>query len=738
MVGETSGAVAKVSSKDLVTDKKGNVRGSFFIDAPNVAGNLKFKTGTKLFRLTDSLSNSKVVGVSDSSGEAEFTASGILQTTQETIISVRNAKITSEDQFDSRTLVSVSETETEETRYVDPLAQTFLIEDSNLEGGVFLTKIDLYFFTKDEEIPVALDIRTVENGTPTQTVLPFSKVVKQSEDVFTSTDASKPTTFTFKAPVFIPYRKEHAMVLTSDSNQYKVFISLLGNDAIDAAHLGEKISEQPYIGVLFKSQNASTWTPSQYEDLMFKIYRAEFTLPTVTAPSRLILENGELGESNGGSLNLRTNPLKTTSGQDTIRVFHSNHGMQSSLNYLTVSGVISEVADTQVNMSGNLSATALSLIVDDASSFHTTIGGSSVSGSNPGFLKILGTQEDGSGDEIIAYTGISGNTITLDSSGRNHNGTSGSSTGKIHLNDAVVQCYNFAGIPITKINKTHSSGVVSINSPHSYNLQISGVNAGVSVQGGGINVVASQNIPWDVLTPQIQAQIEPQTSMVARVQGTSGTSCGPFPAGFSAETSFIKDSDWTDVTIGEENYFPATKIVANQTNEINRMNSVKSLSLELNLSSEVSHLSPVVDLTRCDMITTQNIINNIEPTAGIGGECAGNYITKVAKLEKSASGLKVMFAANTWTPSKIVVMYKLIPVGYVDSLDDLPFQFFNTTGRPDSGELVPQNDLTTFTDYEYTIEDTDEFDGFQVKISLLSHEQPYIPRVKDFRGIALA
>ena len=43
------------------------------------------------------------MGVSDSSGEAEFSASGILQTTQETIISVRNAKITSEDQFDSRT-----------------------------------------------------------------------------------------------------------------------------------------------------------------------------------------------------------------------------------------------------------------------------------------------------------------------------------------------------------------------------------------------------------------------------------------------------------------------------------------------------------------------------------------------------------------------------------------------------------------------------------------------------------
>ena len=739
LVGETSGAVAKVSSKDLITDKKGNLRGSFFIDDPSKSGNLTFKTGTKLFRLSDDSTDSKVVGVSDSSGEAEFTASGILQTTQETIISVRNAKITSEAQFDARTLVNVTETESEETRWVDPLAQTFLVEDSSLEGGVFLTKIDIFFFTKDEEIPVALDIRTVVNGNPTQTVLPFSKVVKQAEDVFTSTDASKPTTFTFKAPVFIPYRTEHAMVLTSDSNQYKVFISLLGNDAIDAAHIGEKISEQPYIGVLFKSQNASTWTPSQYEDLMFKIYRAEFTLPTTASPSKLILENGELGESNGGSLNLGTNSLKTTAGSDLIRIFHSNHGMQSTLNYLKLSGVISEVANSQ--LASGLSSTDTSCEIAENNGFHTTIGGSAVSSSNPGFIRILGAAEDGSEDEIIAYSGLSGTNnkqVNFITNGRNHTGTSGSSTGKTHASGAVVECYNFDGIPLTKINKTHSSGVQSINSPHSYNLQISGVNAGSGIQGGGGNIVASQNVSWDVLTPQIQSQLEPRTSMVARVQGTSGTSCGPFPSGSAAETSFIKDSDFQDVTVGEENYFPATKIVANQINEINRMNSVKSLTLELNLDSEVSHLSPVVDLTRCDMITTGNIINNVEPTSGIGTECAGNYITKVARLEKSATGLKVMLSANTWTDSKIVVMFKLIPVGYVDSLDELPFQFFNTTGKPDSGELIPQNDLVTFTDYEYTVEDVDEFDGFQIKVSLLNHNQPYIPRVKDLRGIALA
>jgi len=500
LVGETSGAVAKVSNKDLITDKKGNLRGSFFIDAPNVAGNQKFKTGTKLFKLTDDSADSGVVGVSDSNGEAEFTSSGILQTTQETIISVRNAKVTSEAQYDARTLVNVSETSEEETRWCDPLAQTFLIEDSTLEGGVFLTKIDIFFFTKDEEIPVALDIRTVENGNPTQTILPFSKVVKQADDVFTSADASKPTTFTFKAPVFIPYRTEHAMVLTSDSNQYKVFISLLGNDAIDAAHIGEKISEQPYIGVLFKSQNASTWTPSQYEDLMFKIYRADFTLPTTASPSRLILENGEIGESNGGFLNLRTNSLKTTAGSDQIRVFHSNHGMQSTLNYLKLSGVISEVANSQ--LASGLSSTDTTCEIAENNGFHTTIGGSAASSTNPGFIRILGTEEDGSGDEIIAYSGLSGTNnkqVNFITNGRSHTGTSGSSTGKTHASGAVVECYNFDGIPLTKINKTHSSGIQSINSPHSYNLQISGVNAGTGIQGGGGNIVASQNVAWKTL-----------------------------------------------------------------------------------------------------------------------------------------------------------------------------------------------------------------------------------------------
>jgi hypothetical protein len=745
IVGETSGAIAKVVDKSLITDGSGNLKGSFFISDPNVAGNQKFKTGTRLFRLTDQGDDTRVSGVSDSSGEAEFTSSGILQTQQETIISVRNARITSEEMRQERTLVSTSSST--QTRFVDPLAQTFLVDEAGLEGGVYLSKVDLFFQTKDSEIPVSLDIRVVENGTPTQIIVPFSKVIKEPSEVFVSDNASTPTTFTFESPVYIPYRSEFALVLTSDSNNYKTFISILGQDAIDAAHAGEKISEQPYIGVLFKSQNASTWTPSQYEDLMFKIYRCQFTLPNTSSPSRLILENAQLGEGNGGFLRLLPNTFQLTSGSDQIRVFHSNHGMQSALNYVKVSNVISEVADTAVNMPGGFGTTSSQLTVDDASDFHTTIGGSAVSSANPGFVRILGTDEDGSGDEIIAYEAINGNVLDVVGhgvgtvTGRNWTNGSGSATGLAHADNAVVECYNLAGIPLTLINTTHSSstgGIISINSPHSYNLQISGKTSGKSISAGGPNITVSQNIPWDVLTPQIQSQVQPETSLIARVLGTSGTSCGPFPSGVTAETSFVKDTTYTEVTLGEINYFTSTKLVASELNEINNMNSTKSFTMEIEMLSDRDNLSPVIDLEKCSIVTTANVYNNATPSKTIGGECVANYITRLARLDKSATALRAMLSGNTFTQSNIVVMYKLVPVGFGGNVDDLDFEFFNTDGRPDSGAILAQNDPGLFEDFEYTIDDAANFDAFQIKISLVGYQQPYIPRVKDLRIIALA
>ena len=61
--------------------------------------------------------------------------------------------------------------------------------------------------------------------------------------------------------------------MRSASARYRVFISRVGeNDLISQVF----VSNQPYLGSLYKSQNGSVWEPSQWEDLKFTLYRADF------------------------------------------------------------------------------------------------------------------------------------------------------------------------------------------------------------------------------------------------------------------------------------------------------------------------------------------------------------------------------------------------------------------------------------------------------------------------------
>ena len=80
------------------------------------------------------------------------------------------------------------------------------------------------------------------------------------------------------------------------------------------------ISEQPYAGVLFKSQNASTWTADQYEDLKFILYKAKFN---ASGSGTAIFNNSELAIGNSGIAQLRANPIKTLKPE--IKIILSDH-----------------------------------------------------------------------------------------------------------------------------------------------------------------------------------------------------------------------------------------------------------------------------------------------------------------------------------------------------------------------------------------------------------------------------
>jgi len=300
LVGD-SGARAVVRQRRLITDRLGQWKGSFFIPNPGVDTNPRWATGTRVIRLTTNETDSRLPGTVASSAEAEYAAAGTLNTLQENVLAIRNADIVRDTVTQQRTIRS-TRTETRQVGWWDPLAQSFLID---VEGGTFLTSVDVYFNAKDSNIPISMQIRTMENGYPTTTILPFSDTTLVPDQVQTSETGAIATRFTFRAPVYIPQSIEHCFVLFSDSNEYQVWISRMGELDISG---DRTISEQPYAGVLFKSQNATTWTADQYEDMKFVINRAVFDN---TGTSRITLNNAPLDVGNGGKVSLSNDAIQT-------------------------------------------------------------------------------------------------------------------------------------------------------------------------------------------------------------------------------------------------------------------------------------------------------------------------------------------------------------------------------------------------------------------------------------------
>lgn len=162
-------------------------------------------------------------------------------------------------------------------KIIDPLAQSFYVEP---DSGIFVTSVDLYFYSRDPELPVTVQLRPIQLGLPTSEVYPFSEVVVEPKNVNISNDASIPTRVTFDSPVYLAGKQFHALTILSNSSVYNVWISRLSEIEVSTSNLPEDeqilVSKQSLSGSLFKSQNGSTWTPSQLEDLKFKLYRANF------------------------------------------------------------------------------------------------------------------------------------------------------------------------------------------------------------------------------------------------------------------------------------------------------------------------------------------------------------------------------------------------------------------------------------------------------------------------------
>ena len=164
----------------------------------------------------------------------------------------------------------------------------------------------------------------------------------------------------------------------SNSNDYNCYVARLGETAIGSSRT---ISKQPYAGVMFKSQNGSTWTSEPNEDIKFTMKRAEYSSVTGTV---------HLSNKTLAAKTLEQNPIRTTNSSAVVRVFHKNHNLHDTNSCVTIAGVPSGTHNGIAHTAINGTYTSISNITLD--SYDVTTSGTANATGDIGGTTVTATQ----------------------------------------------------------------------------------------------------------------------------------------------------------------------------------------------------------------------------------------------------------------------------------------------------------------------------------------------------------
>lgn len=578
----------------LVTNSAGELYFMFWIpdgdkidyaQSENITPVFQFRCGDRVFALSDSSESN------NGDAEAVYSAVGILNTRQKDINAIRNAVVTRETVTENRTNTETNTTTSYKFQPVDPLAQTFNVA---ITGGCFLSKVDVYFASKpgtDNPLPIRLQIRTCENGIPTQTVLPFGEVSLRPDQVnisetnveYLDEDGNTirtamydtPTTFEFESPVYVNESTEYAVVLLSDSNDYNVWVAHVGDTVPGQTSL---ISKQPYTGVLLKSQNASTWTPDQNEDLMFTVYRANFLVADSTTHNQII-GNVQFACTEPMADNLENDCFETVNGSSLVRVNHDFHGLLPGMNVTLTREDINEI-DGNSLLSGSVttSTTTRTVVGTNTRFIYETAVGDTLYVQDP----------NGEMANVGKIASITNNTkVVLDQN------AAISATNVGYTTDDQSTTVN--GIPYDALIGTHQ---VIQNDKNSYIIDC-GTAAQETGYSGGRYWKATAMYNYDVIQPNITTQSFSETGLAFSIQGVSGTSAG---------STNQQTTGQLPVVPNENNYVSSPLAVWNSAN---RSSSAQpSLIMNVQMVSTNPCLTPLIDGDRCSAILINNQIDN--------------------------------------------------------------------------------------------------------------------------------
>ena len=415
-------------------------------------------------------------------------------------------------------------------------------------------------------------------------------------------------------------------------------------------------------------------------------------------------------------------------------------------------------------------------ITVDSVGILTSFENVAVAATNPGYIKIK--------NEIIKYTGVSAFTgqATLTGVTRAQDSTSAQN----YVKGDLIQKYELGGVSLRRINRTHDFREVSETNPitlDSYKIKVNmgeqGIGRSTSTVSsypalflnqtkstGGFNIHATQNMPFEVITPMIQNMTVSGTSLDASIRTVSGTSIND-GSGEGTDVPFINQGD-ENIAINEINYLNSPRVIASRVNELNTSTLTvlpgdRSFNMTLNLSSSDNTLSPVIDSQRMNAILTTNRIDKVVSDVTedsrvdtlLGDPSAATYISKENTLETSATSIKIIVDAHVNKFTDIRAFYAVsesegfepifVPFPGFDNLDENGRVRTSDKSSGKSDALVPVSDPTGFIpeelqyrEYTFTANELPSFKSFRIKFMMTSTNQAHVPRLTSLKVIATA
>ena len=427
--------------------------------------------------------------------------------------------------------------------------------------------------------------------------------------------------------------------------------------------------------------------------------------------------------------------------------------MQSDDNIVTLADI--EPNTTPIALTDNLEVDDQIISVASTTPFSTFNGIST----SQGYLKV--------NSEIIYYSSVGTNQLGIGTRGIDN------TIIRTHSVNDLARRYELNGIDLRKINTDHNMPTVGTLSDartiDHYHLQIDRPIAIGDNQTsftdeqnlGGDNIFASQNYQFNKITVDQHTSVPSMdTEISAQIRTVTGTSAG------GSEDSFV-DKGFEDISIGASNTLDSPRMICSKVNENGKLSTLpqnKSFTLAYRLESEDPNLSPRIDTLDAQVILERNRLN--KPILDYVKDGRSNnssddphsaiYISNRVDLKNPATSLKLLIGAYRHPSADFRVLYQLFREDGTET--DLSYELFpgfdnlrdsdgdgfgdtiidptKNSGKPDA--FVSPSETNEFKEYQFSVDNLDEFTGFKFKIVMSGTNEAFPPRFKDIRAMALA